>query len=121
VTGEAATAQEAIDACQLTCPDVALVDLAMPAGEDDRGERQAGDGIAGLLVSARPELAVVGVCDAADERVAAAMRAGARGCVDAGADGAEHAQVRAGVQPHHAHRRAPRRQGLGDPGLRVRP
>jgi signal transduction histidine kinase/DNA-binding NarL/FixJ family response regulator len=93
VTGEAATADEAVDACELACPDVVLVDLAMPAGEDERGEPRATDGIAGLLINARPELAVVGVCDAADERVAAAIRAGVRGCVDTGADGAELAKV----------------------------
>jgi DNA-binding NarL/FixJ family response regulator len=36
---------------------------------------------------------VVGVCDAADERVAAAIRAGVQGCVDTGADGAELARA----------------------------
>jgi DNA-binding NarL/FixJ family response regulator len=36
---------------------------------------------------------LVGICDAADERVAAAMRAGARGCVDTGADGPELARA----------------------------
>jgi DNA-binding NarL/FixJ family response regulator len=35
----------------------------------------------------------VGVCGPADERVAVAMRAGARGCVDAGADGPELARA----------------------------
>jgi signal transduction histidine kinase/DNA-binding NarL/FixJ family response regulator len=89
VTGEAATADEAIDAGRLTRPDVVLVDLAMATGEDGR----AADGITAMLVSAQPGLAIVGVCDAADERVAAAMRAGARGCVDTDADGPELARA----------------------------
>jgi signal transduction histidine kinase/DNA-binding NarL/FixJ family response regulator len=93
VVGEVATADEAVDACQRIRPDVAVVDLGMPAGEDERGEPRSADGIAGLLTSSHPELAVVGVCDAADERVAAAMRAGARGCVDTAADGPELARA----------------------------
>ncbi len=93
VVGVVATADEAIDACQTTRPDVVLVDLGMPAGHDEHGEPRSADGIAGLLTGGHPELAVVGVCDAADERVAAAMRAGARGCVDVGADGPELARV----------------------------
>ena len=60
---------------------------------DEHGEPRSADGIAGLLIGDHPDLAVVGVCDAADERVAAAMRAGARGCVDTGADGAELARA----------------------------
>ena len=93
VTGEAATADEALDACELTRPDVVLVDLGLPAGHEDRGGRRTADGIAGLLIGARPGLAVVGVCDPADERVAAAISAGARGCVDTDADGAELARA----------------------------
>jgi DNA-binding NarL/FixJ family response regulator len=44
----------------------------------------------GLLLGFDPNLAVVGLCDVGDEKlVASAMRAGARGCVDVGADGQE--------------------------------
>jgi signal transduction histidine kinase/DNA-binding NarL/FixJ family response regulator len=85
VVGEAATAAEALEACQAMHPDVALVDLSLPAGP--------GDDVAGLLTGHHPDIAVVGICDAADERVAAAMRAGARGCVDTGADGPEIARA----------------------------
>jgi DNA-binding NarL/FixJ family response regulator len=86
VVGEVATAAEAVAACQALAPDVVLADLSMP------GPPAAG-GVAGLLIGGNPELAVVGVCDAADERVADAMRAGARGCVDTGADGPELARA----------------------------
>jgi signal transduction histidine kinase/DNA-binding NarL/FixJ family response regulator len=89
VIGEVATTSDAIDACQQTRPDVVLVDLGLPVGEDDHSEPRAADGITGLLLSHQPGLSVVGVCDAGDERVAAAIRAGARGCVDMGADGPE--------------------------------
>jgi signal transduction histidine kinase/DNA-binding NarL/FixJ family response regulator len=81
VVGEAATAAEALEACQAMHPDVALVDLGLP------------DDVAGRLAGRHPELAVVGICDAADERVAAAMRAGVRGCVEVGADGPEIARA----------------------------
>lgn len=44
----------------------------------------------GLLLSRDSEMAVVGLCEIGDEKlVASAMRAGARGCVDMGADGPE--------------------------------
>jgi DNA-binding NarL/FixJ family response regulator len=46
--------------------------------------------VTGLLLGLDPGLAVVGLCDVGDEKlVASAMRAGARGCVDVGADGPE--------------------------------
>jgi signal transduction histidine kinase/DNA-binding NarL/FixJ family response regulator len=78
VVGEVATGKDALEACQALRPDVALVDLGLPA-----------DVIGGLL-DLDPHLAVVGVCEAGDdERVADAMRAGARGCVDIGSDGLE--------------------------------
>jgi signal transduction histidine kinase/DNA-binding NarL/FixJ family response regulator len=87
VLGEAATADETLDACRETRPDVVLVDL------DTNGDSGAADGIVGLLLAAQPGLAVVGVCEADDERVAAAIRVGARGCVDTGVDGAELARA----------------------------
>jgi signal transduction histidine kinase/DNA-binding NarL/FixJ family response regulator len=105
VIGEVATAEEALDACATLHPDVVVVDLGLPAGQDDQdsqheqdgrngwGEPRPADSIAGLLAGRHPGLALVGICDAADERVAAAMRAGARGCVDTGADGPELARA----------------------------
>ncbi len=47
-----------------------------------------------LLLGQLPDLAVVGLCEAGDERlVAEAMRVGARGCVDTWADGPELARA----------------------------
>jgi signal transduction histidine kinase/DNA-binding NarL/FixJ family response regulator len=92
VMGEATTAEEAVDACQSIRPDVVLVDLGLPTDEGERGEPRS-RGIVGLLITNDPDLAIVGVCDTADERVAVAMRAGARGCVEAGADGPELARA----------------------------
>ena len=78
VIGEAATAEQALEARAGLRPDVVLADL----------------GLAGLLLGRHPELAVVGLCDAGDEKlVATAIRAGARGCVDTGADGPELARA----------------------------
>ncbi len=70
---------DAVSACQETRPDVALVDLGLP------------DGVVASLVETG--LRVVGVCDADDEQVAEAMRAGAHGFVDVGADGPELARA----------------------------
>ena len=78
VAGEAATAEQALDACSDLRPDVVLADL----------------GLTGLLLARHPGLAVVGLCEVGDEKlVASAMRAGARGCVDTGADGPELARA----------------------------
>ena len=93
VVGEAATAREAVEACQAVSPDVALVDLSLPAGPGEPGQPPPAEGVTGLLIARCPGLAVVGVCDAAGGQVAAAMRAGARGCVDSGADGPELARA----------------------------
>ena len=87
VVGEVATAEQALEACRDLRPDVALVDLGLTAG----GRRP---GVTGLLLGRYPHLAVVGLCEAGDdELVAEAMRAGARGCVDTGADGPELARA----------------------------
>jgi signal transduction histidine kinase/DNA-binding NarL/FixJ family response regulator len=95
IIGEAATAEEAIEACQARRPGVALVDLGLIPVQDDH--QPDGDGVTGLLVGAHESLAVVGICDPsgeqADDQVARAMRAGARGCVDIDADGPELAQA----------------------------
>jgi DNA-binding NarL/FixJ family response regulator/signal transduction histidine kinase len=91
VLGEVATAADALDASQDLRPDVVLADLGLPAGD------LAGDGhsgVVGLLLGRDPGLAVVGLCEVGDEKlVASAMRAGARGCVDMGADGPELARA----------------------------
>ncbi len=66
-----------------------------PADRRHGGGQSTGEaaGIAGQLIGLDDRLAVVGVCDAQDERVAMAMRAGARGCVDAAVDGPELARA----------------------------
>jgi DNA-binding NarL/FixJ family response regulator len=82
VVGEVATAEQALEACRELRPEVVLADLGL-AG------RTKGS-VTGLLLGLDPGLAVVGLCDVGDEKlVASAMRAGARGCVDVGADGPE--------------------------------
>ncbi len=91
VIGEVATAEQALEACQDLRPDVVLADLGLSA--DDTSARRhspAGGGVTGLLLSRDSGMAVVGLCEIGDEKlVASAMRAGARGCVDMGADGPE--------------------------------
>lgn len=93
VVGEVGTAGQALEACDALQPGVALVDLGLPASGG--ADRRTGDGgVVGVLLGRAPRLAVVGLCEAGDgERVAQAMRAGARGCVDAGADGPELARA----------------------------
>ena len=89
VVGEAATAAEALDACADLRPDVVLADLGLtgPVAGTDQD-------IASLLLSQDRDLAVVGLCEVGDEKlVAGAIRAGARGCVDTGADGPELARA----------------------------
>ena len=93
VVGEAATAAEALDACADLRPDVVLADLGLghPALLAPDG---GGQDIAGLLLGQDRDLAVVGLCEVGDEKlVASAIRAGARGCVDTGADGPELARA----------------------------
>jgi len=75
VVGEVATAEQALEACRELRPEVVLADLVS---------------VTGLLLGLDPGLAVVGLCDVGDEKlVASAMRAGARGFLDVGADGPE--------------------------------
>ena len=78
VVGEVGTAEQASQAAVSLAPDVALADLQLAGG----------------LLTAVPQLAVIGISAAGDdELVAEAMRAGARGCVDIGATGPELAQA----------------------------
>jgi signal transduction histidine kinase/DNA-binding NarL/FixJ family response regulator len=91
IVGEVETSREAARACRELRPDVALVDLGLPADTDGQRHR---DGVTGLLLLAAPQLAVLGLCEAGDDDlVAEAMRAGARGCVDLGATGPQLAQA----------------------------
>jgi signal transduction histidine kinase/DNA-binding NarL/FixJ family response regulator len=84
VVGEVATAEQALEAWHELRPEVVLADLGLPAEAGHPGS------VTGLLLGLDPGLAVVGLCDVGDEKlVASAMRAGARGCVDVGADGPE--------------------------------
>ena len=92
VAGEVATTADALAACRALRPDVVLADLSLPA--DDGADVIDGAGVADVLLGALPGLAVVGLCEGGDEKlVASAMRAGARGCVDMGADGPELARA----------------------------
>jgi DNA-binding NarL/FixJ family response regulator/GAF domain-containing protein len=87
VVGEAATTAETLAACTELRPDVVLADVRLARAPEDPGI------VAGLL-ERWPALPVVGVCEEGDERlVAAAMTAGARGCVDTAADGQELARA----------------------------
>jgi signal transduction histidine kinase/DNA-binding NarL/FixJ family response regulator len=86
LVGEAGTATEALEACLALRPDVVLADLSLTAAD--------GTGAVRMLLGQEPGLAVVALCDVDDdERVADAMRAGARGCVDTGVDGPELARA----------------------------
>jgi DNA-binding NarL/FixJ family response regulator/signal transduction histidine kinase len=83
VAAEVATTGEALAACRALRPDVVLADLGLPGGD-----------VTSALLTELPGLAVVGLCETGDEKlVASAMRAGARGCVDVGADGPELARA----------------------------
>ena len=103
VIGEAATAEQALEACAGLRPDVVLADLGLTGGDpavSGPGPGRPGPpgppapDVTGLLLGRHPELAVVGLCEVGDEKlVASAMRAGARGCVDTGADGPELARA----------------------------
>ena len=93
VTGEVGTTDEALAAARELRPDGVLADLGLPAG-DGTDVIDRADGVAGVLLGELPGLAVVGLCEVGDEKlVASAMRAGARGCVDMGADGPELARA----------------------------
>jgi signal transduction histidine kinase/DNA-binding NarL/FixJ family response regulator len=82
VVGEVGTAEQALAASRALRPQLVLADLGLAAGD--------GTSLVALLLSDEPRLAVVALCETGDdERVADAMRAGARGCVDTGADGPE--------------------------------
>ena len=86
VVGEAGTAADALEACRALRPDVVLADLGLTAGDGTGGVR--------MLLGHEPRLAIVALCETDDdERVADALRAGARGCVDTSVDGPELARA----------------------------
>ena len=90
VVGEVTTADQALDACSGLRPDVVLADLGLTAGLPPAVPGRPARDLTSLLLSRHPGLAVVGLCEVGDEKlVASAIRAGARGCVDTGADGPE--------------------------------
>ncbi len=90
VIGEVATAEQALEACHDLRPDVVLADLGLSVDDTSARRRSPAGSLTGLLLSRDPGMAVVGLCEVGDEKlVASAMRAGARGCVDMGADGPE--------------------------------
>jgi signal transduction histidine kinase/DNA-binding NarL/FixJ family response regulator len=107
VVAEVGTVRQALEACRSLQPDVVLVDLCLPPGGGQPRASAASGAASGpavppaaeqevtaALLAADPRLAVVGFSEAdAGERVAGAMRAGARGCIDVGADGAELARA----------------------------
>jgi DNA-binding NarL/FixJ family response regulator len=82
VVGEAATGRELVEVTERTVPDVVLTDLAMPDLDGASATRE--------MLRSRPGLGVVVLSmHADDESVFAALRAGARGYLLKGADGAE--------------------------------
>jgi DNA-binding NarL/FixJ family response regulator/signal transduction histidine kinase len=99
VVGEVTTADQALDACSGLRPDVVLADLGLTdlgltADGPPSGPGRPARDLTSLLLSRHPDLAVVVLCEVGDEKlVASAIRAGARGCVDTGADGPELARA----------------------------
>jgi len=86
LVGEAATGQEAITSAETLRPDVVLMDLNMPGLNGIEATRR--------IQMASPCIAVLVVSMLEDsESIFAAMRAGARGYVLKGADGAETLQA----------------------------
>ena len=83
-------------ACAELRPDVVLADLGLPAGDARcRQWHRPGPAWHGVLLGARARPRRGRVCarPATTTLVAGAMRAGARGCVDMGADGPELARA----------------------------
>lgn len=82
LVGEAATGAEAVELVERTTPDVVLMDLTMPDVDGIEATRR--------ITTAHPDVAVLVLTMLADSTsLAAALRAGARGYLLKGADGAE--------------------------------
>ena len=81
VVGEAKTGQEAVDLAASLKPNVVLMDINMPDLNGIEATRQ--------IVADQPDTAVLIITMFDDERVFAAMRAGARGYLLKGAEGEE--------------------------------
>jgi DNA-binding NarL/FixJ family response regulator len=81
VVGEAKTGQEAVDLAASLEPDVVLMDINMPELNGIEATRR--------IVASRPSTAILIITMFDDDRVFAAMRAGARGYLLKGAEGEE--------------------------------
>jgi DNA-binding NarL/FixJ family response regulator len=81
VVGEAKSGQEAVDLAASLAPDVVLMDINMPELNGIEATRR--------IVADRPDTAVLIITMFDDDRVFAAMRAGARGYLLKGAEGEE--------------------------------
>ncbi len=81
VVGEAKSGQEAVDMVASLEPDVVLMDINMPELNGIEATRR--------IVAGRPDTAVLIITMFDDDRVFAAMRAGARGYLLKGAEGEE--------------------------------
>jgi DNA-binding NarL/FixJ family response regulator len=81
VVGEAKTGEEALELAASLVPDVILMDINLPGINGIEATRR--------IVADRPEVAVLIITMFDDDRVFAAMRAGARGYLLKGAEGEE--------------------------------
>lgn len=96
VVGEAQTAAQAVMQAKKLQPDIVLMDIQMPPGDDIGAERGPENGIEATrqIVSASPHIGVIMVTMFEDDdSVFSAMRAGARGYVLKGADQDEMLRV----------------------------
>lgn len=96
IAGEAQTASQAVMQAEKLQPDIVLMDIQMPPGDETGAEGGPGNGIEATrhIVSASPHIGVIMVTMFEDDdSVFSAMRAGARGYVLKGADQDEMLRV----------------------------